>query len=97
MSHSVQITDYEVKYKLDFGGDEGVQVFLHFYNGLNEMLRAVSKMYAFDDCEPVEIVSIKAEGRELAYCGWMPGMEYNYYDKETGEIVWTEYFPEWDH
>lgn len=94
---SVKVTDYSIKYKLDFGGEEGVEVFLHFYENMNEMLYAASKMWAFNDCCPVEIISIKANGRELRYCGWRPGMEFSFYDVETGEEVWTEYFPEWDH
>lgn len=94
---SVKVTDYSIKYKLDFGGEEGEEVFLHFFENMDEMLYAASKLYAFDDCCPVEVISIKANGRELRYCGWRPGMEYSYYDKETKEEVWTRYFPEWDH
>lgn len=95
--NTVRITDYELKYRIDFGGDDGIDTFLQFFDSMDELLYTASKLWAFDDCCPVEILSIKADGHELRYCGWRPGMEYSYYDVETGEEVWTRHFPEWDH
>ena len=97
MDHNkVRITEYSLKYRIGFG-DDGIDTYLQFFDDENQLLRAASKLYAFDDCCPVEVLSIKSKGRELRYCGWRPGMEYSYYDKETKEVVWTEHFSEWDH
>lgn len=91
----VRITDYELKYRIDFGDE--IETYLQFFDSEDQLLCAASKLYAFDDCCPGEIISIKSKGRKLRYCGWRPGMEYSYYDEETGEVVWTRYFEEWDH
>ncbi len=96
-NNKARVTNYKLVYRIDFGGDNEVDTYVQYFDSENALLRTASKLYAFDDCCPVEIFSIKSKGRELCYCGWHPGMEYSFYDKETKEVVWTEYFPEWDH
>lgn len=61
------------------------------------LLTTVSKHYAFSDCGGYDVIEIVVDGRHVEYVGWQPGMLYEYRDCETGEIVWSESFPEWDH
>ena len=97
-SNKARITNYKLVYRVDYGdGDDEVDTYVQYFDSENALLCTVSKLYAFDDCCPVEVLEIVSDGRELRYCGWRPGMEYSYYDKETKEVVWTEYFDEWDH
>jgi len=88
-----KITPYELRIRIE---DED---YLYFYGTMGQMLHYVSRIIAFNDCETedVDIVSIRANGRELQYCGWQPGMVYSYRDADTKEIVWTNDYPEWDH
>jgi hypothetical protein len=63
----------------------------------NKILYEVAKFYAFDDCHNDRIDEIVISGRQVAYGGWMPDMRMQFYDVETGEIVYDRCFPEWDH
>ena len=64
---------------------------------VSEICYAAAKAYCFSDCSDEEVVAIFANGRELEYAGWKPGMRYVFRDVETKEIVWERSFPEWDH
>lgn len=63
----------------------------------DELFRRVSKFYAFSDCEyeDYSVEEISVEGIKCVYCGWQPGMKYEY--KSVIGIEWVGYFPEWDH
>lgn len=61
------------------------------------LLTTVSKHWAFSDCGGWDVVEVMIDGRLVDYVGWQPGMLYEYRDCETGEIVWSESFPQWDH
>lgn len=63
----------------------------------NKILYEVAKFYAFDDCHNDRIDEIVISGRHVAYSGWMPDMRIQFYDVETGEVVYDRCFPEWDH
>lgn len=51
----------------------------------------------FGDCSNETIESVVIDGRECEYSGWMPDMYRTIMDKNTGEIVYENQFPEWDH
>lgn len=67
-------------------------------NRSNEMMRDVSKIICFSDCDDMwDIIKIIYHGREVEYDGWQPGMVMSYSFKETGDEAWTGRFPRWDH
>ena len=62
------------------------------------MMRDVSNIICFSDCDPtVDVVKIIYCGREVEYCGWRPGMVMEYQYVETGDEAWSGCFPQWDH
>ena len=64
---------------------------------LDALLTEVSGSICFSDCVKIHVLDIVADGRKLSFTGWRPDMEFAYKDIITGEIVWTECFPEWEH
>ena len=64
---------------------------------LDALLTEVSRSICFSDCVKIHVLDIVADGRKLSYTGWRPDMEFAYRDMLTGEIVWAECFPEWEH
>ncbi len=61
------------------------------------LLATVAKHHAFSDCGGYDVVEVVVDGRRVEYVGWQPGMLYEFADCETGEIVWSMHFPEWNH
>ena len=61
------------------------------------LLATVAKHHAFSDCGGYDVVEVVVDGRRVEYVGWQPGMLYEFADCETGEIVWSRHFPEWNH
>ena len=61
------------------------------------LLVTVSQHLAFSDCGGWDVDEIVIDGEPLEYMGWQPGMLYEYRSLSTGEIVWSESFPGWDH
>lgn len=59
--------------------------------------RTVAERIVFSDCGYDEITEIVADGRPVEYVGWQPGMLVEFRDTETGEIIFSESFPQWDH
>lgn len=55
------------------------------------------KIGIFGDCSNEAIESVVLNGRECEYSGWMPDMYRSIADKKTGELVYENQFPEWDH
>ena len=68
-----------------------------YYDPTNWVCYQAAKVIAFDDLTDEEVVVICAEGHHLEYVGWQPSMRYEFKDKETGEIVWSYSFPNWDY
>lgn len=66
---------------------------------IDKMMVEVSKFYAFSDCEASDMYvdEICMNGRHVYYAGWRPGMTYSFIDATTGEVVWENSFPQWDH
>lgn len=64
----------------------------------DKMMRDVSKIICFSDCDDTfEVVKIIFNGREVEYVGWMPLMRYRYRYVATGDIAWEQSFMQWDH
>ena len=64
----------------------------------NTMMRDVSKVICFSDCDDTfEVVKIVYKGREVEYAGWQPGMVMDFKDKETGISTWGCCRPDWEH
>lgn len=63
----------------------------------NDLLRAASEMICFSDCSDEIVEAIVVQGWKLEYIGWQPGMLFEFRDQESGEIVWSCRFPQWDH
>ena len=64
----------------------------------SKMMRDVSKVICFSDCDDTfEVIKIVYHGREVEYAGWRPGMEMIYYFTATGDLAWSGCFPHWDH
>ena len=57
----------------------------------------IAHFFAFDDCYGIGVDEIVWDGRPVEYVGWQPGMRITFRDSITGEIVFDESFPEWDH
>lgn len=56
-----------------------------------------ARMICFADCSNVQDVKVVIGDKHYSYAGWEPGMLYIFKDDETGEEVWSNRFPEWDH
>lgn len=93
----MKVTPYYIRSKIE---DEE---YLDFYSSLDELLTAASKICAFDDCCPQEILEVRGDGYEWCYGGWAPGMKYLWYPLDGKDYMpreigaWVRYFPEWDH
>ena len=59
--------------------------------------REIAHLFAFNDCYDIGVDEIVWDGRPVEYVGWQPGMRITFRDSITGEIVFDESFPEWDH
>ena len=85
------LTKYRLYYKIE--GDEYLECFETF----GKLMYHAAKMWAFDDINPVEDITIEAEGKTIEYCGWEPDMRMTFIDAATGEVVYQNSFPNWDH
>lgn len=64
---------------------------------LNYFFRKVAEMIAMDDIYEIEVEDIVFDGRKCEYVGWQPGMKIAFRDCLSGEIVFEDWFPEWNH
>lgn len=71
----------------------------HFEKGdIMGLCSFASKIYAFDDIDDTYTIEhIVCDGQELEYVGWQPGMLFEFRNIATGEIVYSNEFPNWDH
>ena len=63
----------------------------------DKLLRAASEMICFGDCSDEIVEAIVIQGWKVDYVGWQPNMLFEFRDQETGEIIWSHNFPNWDH
>ena len=73
------------------------EIYTSEHANLEALLTDVSRSICFNDCVKMYVFEIVADGRKLSFTGWRPDMEFAYKDITTGEIVWAECFPEWEH
>ena len=73
------------------------EIYTSAHANLDDLLTEVSRNICFSDCVKIRVLDIVADGRKLSFAGWQPDMEFAYKDIVTGEIVWAECFPEWEH
>lgn len=64
---------------------------------IDRLLHEAARMIVFSDTTYEEVDEICVNGRKLYYAGWRPDMEIIFKDCETNEIVFDEFFPEWEH
>ena len=72
------------------------------YKEFTEAMNAAVNFIAFADCTDVEVVNIVAvdtenKMHEIAYSGWQPHMLFEFSWVQTGEIIWSQEYPELDH
>lgn len=63
----------------------------------NTLLREAAQMICFADCSDEIVESIVIQGWKIDYVGWQPDMLFEFRNQETGEIIWSESFPQWEH
>jgi hypothetical protein len=63
----------------------------------NKLYRDAAEMICFSDCSDEIVEAIVAQGWKIEYVGWQPDMLFEFRDQKTGEIVWSENFPQWEH
>ena len=61
------------------------------------LLREAAQMICFADCSDEIVESIVVQGWKIEYVGWQPNMLFEFRNQETGEIIWSESFPQWEH
>lgn len=67
-------------------------------NDIGAVCLYAARLYCFDDIDTsYEIDEIVCGGRLLSYVGWQPGMLFEFKDVESGEIVYSAEFPNWEH
>lgn len=93
MDNQVRLT----KYRVEYDDIEADQSYIRCFNSLGAMMNWVCRQIAFDDIMPYEFTKISAKGRFLRYTGWQPEMRMTFIDTETREVIWDEYYPEYDH
>lgn len=57
----------------------------------------MAERVAFSDCCDDCLDEIVFDGERVEYVGWQPGMLIEFRSCETGEIVYSNTFPQWDH
>ena len=70
----------------------------YFSEGDYGLFYEVSKFYAFSDLDNTySINKIVFEDREVVYCGWDFGMHFVYKYKDTKEVAFENWYPQFDH
>ena len=93
------IKEYELPESFFMVASDGepVQMFDLTGESLYDFFSAVSHVIAWDDFNNLTVVLIVFKGKLFHYEGWQPGMHFQFTDAFTGEVVYDNYFPEWDH
>lgn len=82
--------------------DEGVRElnYMHYADdscSADCLLRDAAEMICFSDYSDKIVEAIVIQGYKIDYVGWQPGMLFEFRDRENGEIIWSERFPQWEH
>ena len=77
-------------------GDDG-ETSVTVYDDAGYMFSDASRQICFSDCNnTLTIERIVCDGKEVHYGGWKQGMHYTFYDND-GNLVYENWFPQWDH
>lgn len=90
---SINAADYTITY--DWDDDHDTITFAPF-ESVSSVFAMAAREICFSDCSGVRNVKIHCGDQTYHYTGWQPGMVYEFAD-DKGNIVWTGYFPQWDH
>lgn len=90
MTQTVKTTPYW--FTTEFEGEE----YIRYYDTFSELMHTVVRTIAFNDCTEETVVNISADGNIIHYTGWKPGRHYVFKNMD-GEVVWDDYYPEYDH
>lgn len=63
---------------------------------MDGVFREAANMIRFFDCTDIEIERIVFNNEEYEYAGWQPDMLFEFKNR-NGSIVWSRYFPNWEH
>ena len=79
--------------------ETGERTHSYFEKGdVGALCHTAAKFYAFNDLDDTYYIdSIWCDGKKLEYVGWQPGMLFEFREVDTGKIVYSAEFPEWDH
>ena len=66
------------------------------FTSLDQMCYTMALFYCWNDCDDsYDIVEATWDGKKVSYAGWLPQMQFDFYC--DGELVWRNWFPNWDH
>jgi hypothetical protein len=79
--------------------ETGEEFYKYFTKGdVNALCRVAAQHYAWNDCDNTyALEEIMCAGVKLEYAGWQPGMLFEFFETESGKIVYSNEFPQWDH
>ena len=68
------------------------------FDKFEQMMNWICREIAFSDCTDIEFDMIYALGMQIHYMGWRPQMQMTFYaGEDKHNIVWDNYYPEYDH
>ena len=82
--------------KYHYVDDPADQFKCTIYTDFDLMCYDMAKFYAFSDLDDsLELIEAYWDGEKVTYGGWEPQMCFSFYIK--GELVWRNWFDNWDH
>jgi hypothetical protein len=99
---SLKVLEYMLKQSNTYieilDNDTGEVEKKYFSEGDYGLFYEASKHYAFSDLDHTySINKIVFEGREVEYFGWDFGMHFVYKYKDTKEVAFENWYPQFDH
>ena len=68
-----------------------------YYTNAQRMFYNLSKIYSFNDCNDIVVVTeIVYDNEPVYFVGWQPGMLCEYVEGNH-KTIYSQSFPEWDH
>ena len=79
--------------------ETGEKHYRYFEEGdVGSLCHYAAQHYAWSDCDDTYAIEmIMCAGIKLEYVGWQPCMLYEFREVESGEIVFSREYPQWDH
>lgn len=89
LAYSIENTEGERIMEYEYFDDSPEQA--------DALLRMAAEMICFSDCSDEIVEAIVIQGWKIEYVGWQPNMLFEFIDQESGEIIWSDTFPGWEH